>query len=61
MQFENLRGKEMPYVIQTIMTDKGEKIDTPILWDSKTGENIAPRDIEKAKGIKKNTTLTAAL
>lgn len=42
----------MPYVIQTIITDKVEKIDTPILWGSKTGDNIAPRGIEKAKRYK---------
>ena len=39
----------MPDLIQTIITEKREKIDTPILWDNKTGDNITPKDIEKAK------------
>jgi hypothetical protein len=46
---QNKRGKEMPDVIQTIITEKGEKIDTPIIWDNKTGDNITPTDIKKAK------------
>jgi hypothetical protein len=45
-------GVEMPDVVQTIMTENGETIATPILWDKKTGENITPTDIEKAKKYK---------
>jgi hypothetical protein len=39
---------KMPDVIQTIVTKRGERIITPILWDLKTGE---------AKSTKKNTIL----
>lgn len=46
---QNKRGKEMPDVIQTVITEKGERIDTPIIWDNKTGDNITPTDIKKAK------------
>jgi hypothetical protein len=42
-------GVEMPDVIQTIVTESGEKLPNPILWDMKTGENITTKDIEKAK------------
>lgn len=42
-------GVRMPDVIQNIVTESGELISTPILWDMKTGENITPKDIEKAK------------
>jgi len=45
-------GVEMPDVIQTIVTQSGERIPTPILWDMKTGEDIKPKDIEKAKRYK---------
>ncbi|MGA7369677.1 MAG: hypothetical protein WBX01_11155 [Nitrososphaeraceae archaeon] len=34
---------------QFVVTENGERIDTPILWDMKTGDNITPKDIEKAK------------
>jgi predicted RNase H-like nuclease (RuvC/YqgF family) len=46
-------GIEMPDVVQTIVTESGERIPTPILWDMKTGEDIKPKDIEKAKIYKK--------
>jgi hypothetical protein len=45
-------GKEMPDVIQTIVTENGERIATPILWDMKTGESITTEDIKKAKKYK---------
>ena len=45
-------GVEMPDVIQTVVTNNGERISTRILWDKKTGENIIPKDIEKAKRYK---------
>ena len=45
-------GAEMPDVIQTVTTDRGNRIDTPIIWDMKTGKKITPRDIEKAKKYK---------
>jgi Uncharacterized protein conserved in bacteria (DUF2130) len=45
-------GVEMPDVVQTIVTESGESIRTPIIWDMKTGENITPKDIEKAKRYK---------
>ncbi|MGH9980139.1 MAG: DUF2130 domain-containing protein [Nitrososphaeraceae archaeon] len=45
-------GVRMPDVIQNIVTNNGERISTPILWDMKTGENITPKDIEKAKMYK---------
>jgi hypothetical protein len=32
-----------------VVTENGERIDTPILWDMKTGDNITPKDIEKVK------------
>ena len=41
----------MPDVIQTIV-ENGEKIDTRILWDRKTGESITTEDIMKAKKYK---------
>jgi hypothetical protein len=45
-------GVEMPDVIQTVVTQNGERIRTPIGWDMKTGENISAKDIEKAKRYK---------
>jgi hypothetical protein len=44
-------GEEMPDIIQTIVTENGKRIATPILWDMKTGE-IRTNDIEKAKRYK---------
>ena len=44
-------GEEMPDTIQTIVTENGERIATPILWDRKTGD-ITPLDIKKAKRYK---------
>ena len=45
-------GKEMPDVVQTILTESGKRISIPILWDMKTGEKITPQDIAKAKRYK---------
>jgi hypothetical protein len=45
-------GVEIPDVIQTIITQSGERIRTPIVWDMKTGENITAKDMEKAKRYK---------
>jgi hypothetical protein len=47
-------GVEMPDVVQTIVTESGERIPVPILWDMKTGKDITTRDIEKAKRYKEN-------
>lgn len=38
----------MPDVIQTVVTQNGERIRIPIGWDIKTGESITAKDIEKA-------------
>jgi uncharacterized protein DUF2130 len=45
-------GLEMPDIVQTVVTDYGERISTPIIWDMKTGESITPKDIEKIKRYK---------
>jgi hypothetical protein len=45
-------GVEMPDIVQTIVTESGERIPTPILWDMKTGESITTKDIEKARRYK---------
>ena len=45
-------GEEMPDVVQFVVTESRERIATPILWDMKTGDNITPKDIEKAKSYK---------
>jgi hypothetical protein len=45
-------GVEMPDVVQTIVTESGERIHTPILWDMKTGKDVKDKDIEKAKRYK---------
>lgn len=46
-------GKEMPDVVQTIVLDNGDKLSTPIAWDSKTGDCITAKDIKQAKRYKK--------
>ena len=45
-------GKEMADIVQTIVTDSGEKLATPIVYDMKTGESITSMDIEKTKRYK---------
>ena len=45
-------GVEMPDVIQTIVLKGGDKIQPPIAWDNKTGDNVTQKDIEKAKRYK---------
>jgi hypothetical protein len=42
----------MPDIIQTIVTENGNKICTQILWDMKTGETVTSTDLEKAKKYK---------
>jgi hypothetical protein len=46
-------GKEMPDVVQTVVTDKGDKIAPPIVWDKKTEKDkLSKEDIEKAHNYK---------
>lgn len=45
-------GHRMPDIVQTIVTEDGGRLVTPVLWDTKTGEKITPEDIEKAKKYK---------
>jgi hypothetical protein len=45
-------GKEMADIVQSIVTDSGEKIETPIVYDTKTGDEVSKADIEKAKRYK---------
>ena len=42
-------GKRMADVIQTVVTEKGDGIPTPIVYDVKMGENVTRTDIDKAK------------
>jgi hypothetical protein len=42
-------GKSMADVIQTIVTERGESIPTPIVYDVKMGEKVSKYDIDKAK------------
>jgi hypothetical protein len=46
-------GKAMADVVQVVVTETGERISTPIVYDRKTGESIKPSDIEKAKNYKR--------
>ena len=43
----------MADVIQVVVTDTGERISSPIVYDRKTGESISKSDIEKAKNYKR--------
>ena len=45
-------GKEMADVIHIIVTESGEKVFPPIIYDVKTGDTITSADIEKAKRYK---------
>jgi hypothetical protein len=45
-------GREMADVIHTIVTDTGQRISPPIVYDMKTGESVTPTDIFKAKRYK---------
>jgi hypothetical protein len=45
-------GKEMADIIQTIVTETGEKIATPIVYDMKKGDDVTSNDIEKATRYK---------
>ncbi len=42
----------MADVVQIIVTDTGERIKTPILYDKKTGDKVSPLDIVEAKGYR---------
>jgi len=42
----------MADVIQTVVTENGEKIAPPIVWDRKTSDKVTPSDICKAKQYK---------
>jgi len=46
-------GIAMADVIQTIVTEKGEKISTPIVYDKKTSSKVNKIDLEKAKNYKR--------
>lgn len=45
-------GVEMPDVVQTIVLENGDRVSTPIAWDSKTGDCITAKDIKQAKRYK---------
>lgn len=45
-------GVEMADVIQIVVTENGEKIVPPIVWDRKTSDKVTPKDICKAKNYK---------
>jgi len=45
-------GKEVADIVQTVVTDSGETISTPIVYDTKTADSVTPKDIEKAKKYK---------
>ena len=45
-------GKEMADMVQTVVTDSGETISTPIVYDTKTADSVTPKDMEKAKKYK---------
>jgi hypothetical protein len=47
-------GVDMADVIQTVVTENGEKTAPPIVWDRKTPDKITPKDICKAKNYKTN-------
>jgi hypothetical protein len=45
-------GKEMADIVQTIVTDSGETIPIPIVYDTKIPDSVTAKDIEKAKRYK---------
>jgi hypothetical protein len=45
-------GKEMADIVQTIVTDSGEIMSIPIIYDTKIPDSVTPKDIEKAKKYK---------
>ena len=45
-------GIEMADVVQTIVTENGEKVAPPIAWDNKVKEKVEKDDIDKAKRYK---------
>lgn len=49
---QNMVGVEMADLIQTIVTENGERIAPPIVWERKTSDKITPKDIRQAQGYK---------
>jgi hypothetical protein len=45
-------GVEMADLIQTIVTETGHRLHTPIAYDKKMGDNVTKLDLEKAKRYK---------
>ncbi len=45
-------GVAMADVIQNIVTDTGERISTPIVYDKKMADTVTKKDIEKSKSYK---------
>ena len=45
-------GVEMADLIQTIVTETGHRLRTPIAYDKKMGDNVTRLDLEKAKRYK---------
>ncbi|HET7284551.1 MAG TPA: hypothetical protein VFI70_07680, partial [Nitrososphaeraceae archaeon] len=48
-------GVEMAEIIQTIVTERGEKITPPIVWDRKMSDSVTTFDINKAKKIQNHS------
>lgn len=46
-------GVAMADIVQIIVTEKGERISTPIVYDKKTGDKVRNTDLEKAKNYKR--------
>jgi hypothetical protein len=46
-------GAAMADIIQTIVTETGERIETPIAYDKKMGSKVIKTDLEKAKNYKR--------
>jgi hypothetical protein len=45
-------GVQMADIVQYIVTEKGETVPTPIVYDKKTGRKVYAIDLEKAKNYK---------
>ena len=48
---DNIREKEFGKEM-AVVTDSGETISTPIVYDTKTADSLTPKDMEKAKKYK---------
>jgi hypothetical protein len=46
-------GVAMADIVQIIVTEKGRKISTPIVYDKKTSRRVTKADLEKAKNYKR--------